>query len=58
LKKINQIAKQAKDLSEELRRDVTIEELAEETKIPAEEIEEAFRISGFAIEGIEGNKNQ
>lgn len=58
LKKINQIAKQAKELSEELRRDVTIEELAEETKIPAEEIEEAFRISGFAIEGIEGNKNQ
>lgn len=53
LEKVNAVAKAAKELSEDLRRKVSIEELAKETDFTAEEIEEAMRASGYQIEDIE-----
>lgn len=52
--KINDIADKARDLAAEMRRKVTIAELAEETELSEEEIREAYRISGYAIEDIDG----
>lgn len=51
--KVNHIAKQAKELAEDLRRKVTIKELAEETGTPEEEIRDVYRLSGYVIEDIE-----
>ena len=51
--KVNHIAEQARQLAEDLRRKVTAEELAEETGIPAEEIRDVHRISGYVIEDLE-----
>lgn len=51
--KVKKVAKKAKDLSDELRRKVTVEELSKETGISEKAIEEALRLSGFTIEGIE-----
>lgn len=56
LEKVNAVAKAAKELSEDLRRKVSIEELAKETDFTAEEIEEAMRASGYQIEDIEKNE--
>lgn len=53
LAKVNDVAKAAKELSEELRRKVTAEELAKESTYSLEEIEEAMRASGYQIEDIE-----
>ena len=51
--KVNHIAKQAKQLAEDLRRKVTVGELAEETGIPEEEIRDVYRLSGYVIEDLE-----
>lgn len=56
VEKVNEIAKAAKELAEELRRKVTIAELAEETEYSIEEIDEAVRISANQIEDIEVEK--
>lgn len=51
--KVNHIAEQARQLAEDLRRKVTVKELAEETGIPEEEIRDVYRISGYVIEDLE-----
>lgn len=51
--KVNHIAEQARLLAEDLRRKVTIKELAEETGIPEEEIRDVYRLSGYVIEELE-----
>lgn len=51
--KVNHIAKLAKELADDLRRKVTVKELAEETEIPEEEIRDVYRISGYVIEDLE-----
>lgn len=53
LERVNKVADQARELAEELQRKVTIEELAEETKLSKKAILEAIRISGGNIEYIE-----
>lgn len=50
--KVNKVADAAKALSEELRRKVTVEELAKETKMSETKIREAMRMSGFQIEDL------
>ncbi|MBE5865515.1 MAG: hypothetical protein E7292_04765 [Lachnospiraceae bacterium] len=50
--KVNKVAEAAKALSEELRRKVTVEELARETKLSEAKIREAMRMSGFQIEDL------
>ncbi len=50
--KVNKVADAAKALSEELRRKVTVEELAKETKMSEAKIREAMRMSGFRIEDL------
>lgn len=42
-----------KQLAEDLRRKVTVGELAEETGIPEEEIRDVYRLSGYVIEDLE-----
>lgn len=56
LERVNKVADQARELAEELQRKVTIEELAEETKLSKEVILEAIRISGGSIEYIEAQQ--
>lgn len=51
--KVNHIADQARQLAEDLRRKVTIRELAEETGISEEEIRDVYRLSGYVIEDLE-----
>lgn len=51
--KVNNISDQAKELAESLQRKITVEELAEETGIDAEEIKEAIKLSGNKIEYFE-----
>ena len=51
--RVNHIAKKAKELAEDMRRKVTIKELAEETGIPEEEIRDVYRVSGYVIEDLE-----
>lgn len=53
-KKINDVADQAKALAAELGRKVTMEELAAETGLSLKAIGDAYRMSGFKIEDIEG----
>lgn len=53
LEQVNQVAKQAKELSEELHRKVTVDELAAETDMSEDDIRDAMRFSGFAIEDLE-----
>ena len=50
---VNKVADAAKALSEELRRKVTVAELAKESGMSENRIREAMRISGFQIEDIE-----
>lgn len=52
--KVNLVADKARELSEELRRNVTVQELAEEGGFTEKAIRDAIRMSGFKIEGIEG----
>lgn len=51
--RVNEVAQQAKLLSQELRRKVTPLELSEETGLSVDRILEAVRISGRSIEDIE-----
>lgn len=51
--KVNRIADQAKELSEDLRRKVTVKELAQETGMSEEEIRDVYRVSGYVIEDLE-----
>ncbi len=50
---VNKVAKKAKELAGDLHRKVTAEELAAETGMSLEAIEDAMRMSGFAIEDLE-----
>lgn len=50
--RVNKIMEAAKDMAEELQREVTKEEVARELHMAIEEIEEAIRISGHGIEYI------
>lgn len=54
LNKVSRVAAQAKELAGELQRKVTPAELAEEMGISEKSIREAMRMSGFAIEELEG----
>lgn len=54
--KVNKVMEQAKELSEDLHRKVTVEELAQETKLSEKAIRDAVRMSGFQIEYIEEEK--
>ena len=51
--KVNLVADAAKELSEELRRKVSVEELARNTDLTEEEIREAMRLLGSGREGID-----
>lgn len=51
--KVNKVAKAARGLSEELHRKVTVEELSRESGMSRKYIEDAMRMSGFAIEDLE-----
>ncbi|MCM1125515.1 MAG: hypothetical protein NC429_03510 [Lachnospiraceae bacterium] len=51
--KVNKVAAKAKELADELHRKVTAAELAEETGMSLKYIEDAMRMSGFAIEDLE-----
>ena len=48
------MAEKAKELAKELRRKVTVEELAAESGMSEKAIRDAMRMSGFAIEDLEG----
>jgi len=54
--KVNLVADKARELSEELRRNVTVQELAEESGLSENAIRDAIRMSGFKIEGIDPNE--
>ncbi len=51
--KVNKVMDAAKELAEELRRKVTVEELAQETRLSESAIREAIKFSGNNIEYIE-----
>lgn len=51
---VNKVSDAAKELSEDLRRKITPLELADESEISIEDIEEAIRLSGDTIEYFEG----
>lgn len=51
--KVNMIAKAARELAEDLRRPVTISELAKETEFCEEEMKEVLSITGYKIEDID-----
>ncbi len=52
--RVNKVADKARELADELHRKVTIEELARETGMSENSIQDAMRMSGFAIEDLEG----
>lgn len=51
--KVNKVAEKAKELADELHRKVTAEELAGEPGMSLKSIQDAMRMSGFAIEDLE-----
>lgn len=51
--RINRVLEAARGLSEELHRKVTVEELAQETKLSEKSIRDAIRLSGHQIEYLE-----
>ena len=53
LGRVKKVAKKARELSEELRRKVTVEELSAETGMSPNAIREAMQLSGYPIEEIE-----
>ena len=53
--KVNQVADKARELAGELHRKVTAAELSEETGMSERYIDDAMRMSGFAIEDLEKN---
>lgn len=54
LERVNRVADKARELAGELHRKVTVEELAGETGMSEKTIRDAMRMSGFAIEDLEG----
>lgn len=54
LERVNMVADRARELAGELHRKVTVEELAGETGMSEKTIRDAMRMSGFAIEDLEG----
>lgn len=50
--KVNQVADKARELSEQLRRKVTPQELSEESGLSLKAIRDAMRMSGYKIEDI------
>lgn len=56
--KVNRVADAANALSEELRRKVTVEELAQESGLSKKAIEDAVRISGGKIESIQKGEDR
>ena len=52
--RVNKVADKARELAAELHRKVTVEELAGESGMSEKTIREAMRMSGFAIEDLEG----
>lgn len=55
--RVNLVADRAKELAGELRRKVTVEELAEESGLSVKVIRDALRMSGYKIEDIEYAEN-
>lgn len=55
---VNEVNDKAKELSEDLRRKVTVEELMEETGWDEEKIRNAIKFSGDNIEDIDTGKNE
>lgn len=53
LKKVNRVADAANELSEDLRRKVSAEELCANTELTLEDVEEAIRMSANKIEALE-----
>lgn len=51
--KVNLVADKVRELREELRRNVTISELVQETGLSEKVIRDCIRISGYKIEGID-----
>jgi RNA polymerase primary sigma factor len=51
---VNKVCEAAREMSEDLRKKITPMELAKETGIDIEDIEEAIRLSGDSIEYFEG----
>lgn len=51
--KVNKVAEKARELANELHRKVTAEELAGESGMSLKSIQDAMRMSGFAIEDLE-----
>ncbi|MCR4740106.1 MAG: hypothetical protein K5886_07585 [Lachnospiraceae bacterium] len=58
LKRVNRLNDAARELSEDLERKITIEELADELSLDADEIRETVFLSGDNIEYIEGIKGE
>lgn len=56
--KVNKVSEKARELSEELRRKVTVEELSQESGLSVNQIREAMRLSGNKIEEIEAEDGQ
>jgi RNA polymerase primary sigma factor len=54
--KVNKVADAANELSEELHREITVDELVEETNLSRKAVEDAVRISGGRIESIAADK--
>ncbi len=52
--KVNLVADKARELAEELHRKVTPEELAQESGLSLKSIQEAWRMSGYRIEDLDG----
>ena len=50
--RVNRVADQARQMADELRRKVTVQELAAETGMSEKQIRDAVRMSGFKIEDI------
>ncbi len=57
LELVNKVSDAAKELFDDLRKKITPEELAKETGMDIEDIEEAIRLSGDTIEYFEGQQN-
>ena len=55
--KVNLVADKAREMSEELRRNVTVRELMEESGLSEKAIRDAIRMSGFKIEGIDAEES-
>lgn len=57
LEKVNKVLERAKQMSEELSRKVTVEELVAETGMTRKSIQDALRISGYKIKYIDCGEN-